>query len=698
MTKQPELNINDEREIRLKKLADLKESGINPYPAHTENNHSVSEALGMKAGESVQVSGRIMTKRDMGKLTFCHLQDESGKMQIAFKQDELGNENYKLFTKKIDIGDIILIDGERFQTHKGEESVLIKTWTLLSKAILPLPDKFHGIQDEELRLRKRYLDLLLNPEIRDMFYKKAKFWDVTRTFMKEKGFFEVETPYLETTTGGAEATPFATHHNDFDLDVFLRISVGELLQKRLMAAGFEKTFEIGKVFRNEGSSPDHLQEFTNMEFYWAYANYNDGMKLTQELYQRIAEEVFGTTKFKTKEYEYDLAGEWPHVEYAKEIKKQTKIDITKATEDEMKKKLEKLKVKYEGDNKERLTDTLWKYCRRNIAGPAFLINHPKLISPLAKARPEDLETTERFQVIIAGSEVGNGYSELNDPVDQRERFELQQKLIERGDDEAMMPDFEFVEMLEHGMPPTCGFGFGERLFAFMMDKPIRECVLFPLMKPEHSSLQVSKLTSKQVNNKKNIDYILPISREEALAFVKEYTKKEANLNHYLESEAVMRGLAKHLGKDEEYWGMLGLLHDIDWEITEHDSTTHLTKAPELLKEKGFDEDFITIVLSHGYGFDCAGMKDMKRSQELEHALACSETVTGLIYSTSLMRPNKIMDLEAKSVKKKMKDKKFAANVDRNVIKECEQLGLTLDEFLTIAIDSMREIAGDIGLK
>ena len=690
MTKQPELNINDEREIRLKKLTDLQESGINPYPAHTENNHTVSQALEMKEGQSVQIAGRIMTKREMGKLTFCHLQDESDKMQIAFKQDDLGNENYKLFIKKIDIGDLILVDGERFQTHKGEESVLVKKWTLLSKAILPLPDKFHGIQDEELRLRKRYLDLLLNPDIREMFYKKAKFWDVTRSFMKEKGFFEVETPYLETTTGGAEATPFATHHNDFDLDVYLRISVGELWQKRLMAAGFEKTFEIGKVFRNEGSSPDHLQEFTNMEFYWAYANYNDGMALTQELYQKIAKAVFGKTKFKTKEYEYDLAGEWPHIDYVKEIKKQTEIDITKATEDQMKKKLEKLKVKYEGDNRERLIDTLWKYCRRNIAGPAFLINHPKLISPLAKARPEDLETTERFQVIIAGSEVGNGYSELNDPVDQRERFELQQKLIERGDDEAMMPDFEFVEMLEHGMPPTCGFGFGERLFAFMMDKPIRECVLFPLMKPDFAKASSDKPEHHQGTStpkpksttSKEINYKLPISRKEAFEFVKEYTKKEANLNHYLESEAVMRGLAKHLKKDEEYWGMLGLLHDIDWEITENDSTTHLTKAPTILKEKGFDNDFINIVLSHGYGFDCAGMKDMKRSEELEHALACSETVTGLIYSTSLMRPNKIMDLETKSVKKKMKDKKFAANVDRDVIKECEKLGLTLDEFFT----------------
>ncbi|MFA5210960.1 MAG: lysine--tRNA ligase [Patescibacteria group bacterium] len=491
-----EININDERAIRLDRLNELKKIGINPYPAHCEKKDSVTEALAKKIGELVVVSGRIMMKREMGKLTFCHLQDASGKIQIAYRQDENNQEKYKTFIKKIDIGDIIEVQGERFQTHKGEESVLIKDWRLLSKAILPLPDKYHGIQDEELRYRKRYLDLLLDPELRDMFYKKSKFWDVVRNFMKEKGFFEVETPYLETTTGGAEARPFATHHNDFDLDVFLRISVGELWQKRLMAAGFEKTFEIGKVFRNEGSSPDHLQEFTNMEFYWAYADYNDGMKIVEELYKKIALEVFGTTKFTTKNFDYDLAGEWPKISYSEEILKQTGIDILKATEKELIAKLKELNVKYTGTNRERLTDSLWKFCRRNIAGPVFLVDHPKLVSPLAKSREDNPDLTQRFQVIIAGSEVGNGYSELNDPIDQRARFELQQKMIEKGDEEAMMPDMEFVEMLEHGMPPTCGFGFGERLFSFMVNKPVRECQLFPLLKPEIT------VSTKEKKNKK----------------------------------------------------------------------------------------------------------------------------------------------------------------------------------------------------
>jgi lysyl-tRNA synthetase class 2 len=251
-----------------------------------------------------------------------------------------------------------------------------------------------------------------------------------------------------------------------------------------MVAGFEKTFEIGRAYRNEGSSPNHVQEFTNMEFYWGYANYKDGMKLAQELYQTIAEKVFGTTKFVTGEHSYDLAGEWPLIDYREEVLKITGIDVLTATEKEIVEKLKELHVTYEGENRERLTDTLWKYCRKTISGPAFLVHHPKLVSPLSKSMKEDPELTERFQIIIAGAEIGNGFSELNDPVDQRNRFEEQKKLLEKGDEEAMMPDWEFVEALEHGMPPTCGFGFGERLFAFLVNKPLRETQFFPLMKPK----------------------------------------------------------------------------------------------------------------------------------------------------------------------------------------------------------------------
>lgn len=489
-------SLEELRSTRLAKLELLKQAGMNPFPSTVPHDMSLGEVKAgfeeiEKSAKPISVSGRVMAIRGQGAILFAVLDDGSAKFQAVIKKDVLDPKLFQLFTDAIDIGDIMSVTGTLFVTQRGEQSILVTSWTITTKSLLPLPEKWHGIQDVDERFRKRYLDFIMNPEMRELFYKKAKFWDVTREFMKRKGFVEVETPSLEVTTGGAEATPFKTHHNDYDLPVYMRISVGELWQKRLMAGGFPKTFEIGRIYRNEGSSPEHLQEFTNLEFYWSYANYRDGMKLVKEMYQTIASEVFGTTKFTTRGHTFDLAHEWIEIDYCDEIEKQTGVDVRTATEAVMKKKLESLKIKYEGDNKERLTDTLWKYCRKNIAGPAFLINHPKLVAPLAKSIP-GTETVQMFQPIIAGSEVGRGYSELNDPIDQKTRFVNQQALIDSGDTEAMMADDEFVEMLEHGMPPTCGFGFGERLFAFMVDKTAREVQMFPLMRPKGEEIAPKK--------------------------------------------------------------------------------------------------------------------------------------------------------------------------------------------------------------
>lgn len=480
-------SLDEIRSARLAKLNLLKERGIDPYPAQSERDTANIDAVnGFDAlsGKTLTMAGRIMSLRAQGKIAFFDFDDGTGRFQALLKSGEpLPQEEFELFEKAFDIGDFVEVRGTLFLTNKGQKTILGESVRMLSKSLLPLPEKWHGLQDLEERFRKRYLDILSNPELKELFEKKAKFWDATRNFLKKEGFLEVETPTLEVTTGGAEARPFKTHHNDFDMDVYLRISIGELWQKRLMAAGFPKTFEIGRAYRNEGSSPEHLQEFTNMEFYWSYADFRDGMELVRRMYIAIAEEVFGTTKFSTRGHMLDLASKWREVDYADEIQKQTGIDVEKASEEEMMKRLGELQVKFDGSTRERLIDTLWKYCRKNISGPAFLINHPALVSPLAKNNPNG-KTVQRFQPIIAGSEVGNGYSELNDPIEQAERFAVQQEFIDRGDEEAMMPDHEFVEMLEHGMPPTCGFGFGERLFAFLVDKPLRETQLFPLMRPK----------------------------------------------------------------------------------------------------------------------------------------------------------------------------------------------------------------------
>ena len=475
----------NEEKIRLKKLAEIKEAGINPYPAGFEKKHLVEEIKNSKDGKRLVTAGRIMTIREMGKLAFCHIEDVSGRAQIALKKDVLGDEKFKFFIKKFDMGDFVGVEGEVFTTHKGEKTLLVKSYELLAKAVLPMPEKFHGLKDEEEKLRKRYLDMIANPEVRQMFIKKSKYYQAMREFLRGKGFVEVETPALENTTGGADARPFVTHHNALDIDVYLRISAGELWQKRLMVAGFEKTFEMGRVFRNEGMDVEHLQDYNFMEYYWAYADWNDGMKLTEELVKYIAQEVFNTLKFKIRGFDVDLDKKWEKYNYRQEVRKQTGVDIEKTSVKEIKKKLQELKVEYEDfDSLERGIDNLWKYCRRSISGPGYLVYPPKIISPLAKESEDYSGYVERYNLILAGSELCNGYSELNDPIDQEERFKAQAKLREAGDEEAQMHDKEFVEALKHGMPPTTGLGISERLFSFFMDKSIRECQIFPLMKPK----------------------------------------------------------------------------------------------------------------------------------------------------------------------------------------------------------------------
>jgi lysyl-tRNA synthetase, class II len=484
------LNPSDEHEIRIGRLNKIKELGIDPYPAKAKRDFEISSVLSdfeklEKSNKKFFIVGRLRSIRSHGNLTFAQIQDGTSTIQIALSKKEIGDEKYKQFINLIDIGDFLEINGNCFLTHKGEKSVMVNDWKLLTKTLRPLPEKWHGFKDEEERLRKRYLDILCNPEIRDMFVRRSKFWNSMRKFLLDRGFLEVETPVLEVTTGGADARPFVTHHNALDIDVFLRISTGELWQKQLMVAGYDKTFEIGRQFRNEGMDAEHLQDYTQMEFYWAYADYEMGMELVEEMYKYVAQETFGTVKFKIKNFDIDLGKKWERYDYRETVKKYTGIDILSTDEKQIKAKLQELKIEYDtkGFNITRAIDNLLKYCRKQIAGPGFLINVPEVVSPLAKKLTDKPELTQRFQPIIAGSELGNGYSELNDPIDQAERFKRQEKLRESGDDEAQMYDHDFVEALEHGMPPTCGFGLSERVFAFLMNKSARECQIFPLMKP-----------------------------------------------------------------------------------------------------------------------------------------------------------------------------------------------------------------------
>ena len=400
------------------------------------------------------------------------LEATEGKKQI------IGFSNLDL----LDVGDFIQVTGEAVKTRTGEVSCAVRQIKLLTKAIRPLPEKWEGLKNPEIIFRRRYLDLTMNPEHRKLFERKAKFWEVQRQFMKDHGFMEVETPVLEQVTGGADARPFVTHMNSLDQDFYLRIST-ELYQKRLIGSGFEKIFTLGPNFRNEGIDDEHLPEYYQLEWYWAYADFRNNMKLVQEMFRFIATEVYGKTKFVKGDYHFDLADEWEEIDYVETIKTHLGVDILTADNQKMLEVVTKAGVRLGGKvNRHRIIDNLWKIVRKGIAGPAFLVNEPKLISPLAKSKRDNPEVTERFQVIIAGSELGNGYSELNDPIDQDERFKEQQRARESGDEEAQMMDKDFVEMLEYGMPPTSGYAQSERIFWTLENVSGREATFFPQLK------------------------------------------------------------------------------------------------------------------------------------------------------------------------------------------------------------------------
>lgn len=477
------------RNTRIEKLKLLEKAGVDPYPAVSKMDYPISEVISsfeeISKKESIHIVGRVMAVRGQGALIFINLNDGTATFQGLFKKDEMDAKAFDLFQNTIDIGDFIQISGKLFVTKRGEKTLQVVDWTILTKSLRPLPEKWHGIQDEEGRLRKRYLDIIFNPEVKDTIVKRAKFFSSMRKFLEERGFMEVDTPVLENTAGGAEARPFITHYNAYDTDVYLRISP-ELWLKRLMVAGFPKVYEIGRIFRNEGADSEHLQDYTQMEFYWAYSDYNMGMQLVEEMYKYIAQETFGTLKFNIKGFDVDLNGKWEKYDYIEIIKEKTGVDIFSTNIKDIEKKLQDLKIEYDrkGFNMNRAVDSLWKHCRKQLSGPGFLVNVPVMMEPLAKRMSGNKNLVERFQVILAGSEVGKGFSELNDPIDQLGRFTDQAKLRDEGDEEAQMMDGDFVEALEYGMPPTCGFGLSERLFSFLADKPIRECQIFPFMRPK----------------------------------------------------------------------------------------------------------------------------------------------------------------------------------------------------------------------
>lgn len=473
---------------RLKKLEEVKKAGFDAYPYGAKRTfgifkaHDTFEKLSV-AKKVLFLTGRLTSFRDQGNIIFLDLTDESGKIQIVLKKDIL--PKFDFWKGVLDIGDFVETKGFLFKTQRGEESLEAQGVRMLAKSIRPIPNEFYGIQDEEIRLRKRYLDLIANYETRELFKKKATFWQTIRNYMIKQGFLEVWTPVLENIPGGADAEPFITHHKALNRDFYLRISL-ELPLKRLLVGGYDKVFEIGRLFRNEGIDREHLQEYDDMEFYWAYADYKDGTKFVEKLFKLIVIRVAGSLETEYEGHKINWGGKWPKVDYFEVFKKETGLDLNTVSADELRKKAKELGVTIEESlGKGRLIDAIYKKTvRPKLIQPCFLVGHPTEISPLAKVDPKNQKKVLRFQVLAAKSELGNGWSEVNDPQYQRMRFEEQMKLREAGDKEAQMLDKDFVEALEYGMPPAVGFGVSERLFSIIMDKSMRETVIFPPMKEE----------------------------------------------------------------------------------------------------------------------------------------------------------------------------------------------------------------------
>ena len=490
--KKPELDLGEQTRVRREKLAELQAAGEDPFQLTRfdwdATSRQIKENFDAMEGRPVKVAGRLMSKRGMGEVSFCDLQDKDGRIQLYARQDEMDEAVYKKF-KKFDIGDIVGVDGEVFRTQRGEMSVRAKNITLLSKSLLPLPEKFHGLQDKELRYRQRYVDLMVNPDVKENFLVRSKFIKHVRDFMDGRGYIEVETPVLNTISGGATARPFITHHNTLDIDMYMRIAT-ELPLKRLIVGGMDRVYEIGRIFRNEGMDPKHNPEFTTIELYQAYADFNDMMDLFEDLLSSAAQRLLGTYQVQWHGEDVDLTPGWPRMPMHEAVKQYCGIDFMSIHSDEE----AVAAAKSIGVELQETSDKTWgnalyecfdQKVEEKLIQPTFITMHPVDVSPLAKRSLKDPRLTERFELFICRSEMGNAFSELNDPIDQRQRFQKQVEMRAKGDDEAGMMDEDFLTALEYGMPPTGGLGIGIDRCVMLLTgaDTIRDVILFPTMKP-----------------------------------------------------------------------------------------------------------------------------------------------------------------------------------------------------------------------
>jgi lysyl-tRNA synthetase class 2 len=689
--------VEDElRRVRIDKLDRLRAKGIAPFPERFERTHTLAAAAALPEGtKGLRLAGRLIAVRTFGKLTFAHLQDRSGRLQIALRRQELEPEAWEAFHELFDRGDFAGAEGEIFRTQTGEVTLAVKRLHFLGKALRPLPEKWHGLRDTELRQRRRYLDLLMSEETRDRFRQRTKVVRVLRRFLDDEGFEEVETPVLQTVPSGASARPFATHHNSLDLDVYLSISP-ETWLKRLVVGGYEKVYEFARCFRNEGMDPSHLQEFTMLEFYVAYWSYEDNLRFTEKLFRHLLAEVCGSLQLEWRGRKIDFSGEWPRLDMGRLIRERTGIDLAAhPTADDLRRAIQGKAIRLEKidlPGRGALIDALYKATvRDDLVQPCFLTGIPLDILPLARQNDRDPTLSDCFQLLVNGWEIVKAYSELVDPLDQRARFEEQEQHRGKGDEEAMFVDEEYLLAMEFGMPPISGWGMGiDRLCALLSGADsLREVVFFPLLRPhgaEGGAGEGGDATADVAG--------FPLSREEARALFDGNVKSDYLRKHCLASAAVMEAIAERFGKDRDTFWCVGLLHDLDFDRVK-DPSKHTRETVEILRSRGVrDERILKAILAH----NAEGLGDVQRTTWLDYALSCGETITGLVMASALVLPDKkLASLEGSSVVKRMKKKDFAKQVNREAILQCEKIGLGIEEFCDLAVRALRKIAPDLGL-
>ena len=711
-------------QFRLQKGAAIRQKGAHPYASSFDRSHMLADAKALPDGKKVTIAGRIMLLRDMGKMTFLTLQDHTGRLQLAVKEEDIGKDEYKEMLHLLDLGDFIGVSGERFTTQKGEPTVRVKTWVMLSKALRQPPEKWHGIADQETAWRQRYLDTISNRQSFERFKFRSDFVKKLREFYWKHDFMEMETPVLVNAASGALATPFKTHHAAYDIDVYLRIAT-ETFLKECLVGGFDRVFEVGRIFRNEGLDPSHLQDFTMIEHYAAYWDYKMNMDFTEKMLSTVLKDMLGTTKIQIpdrdgKLIDVDFKAPWPRVSIRQAILDKCGIDIGKidtqrALLEAMKSKSIRLDVPVEKLGLGNLIDQLYKkVCRPHLIAPTFITQHPIELSPLARRNDTDPKITDRFQLVVGGWEIVNAYSELIDPVDQAERFEHQAKAHAGGDADAHRKDDEFVTALEYGCPPCSGWGMGvDRIVALLTQQTnLRDVVLFPLMKPMKKELKEEKETkeskeSLSFDSSTSFDsfdsssslplqhltygHLLPAAHN---LITKHADKTKA---HLIATGATMEALAKKFNGDPATWRVAGMLHDLDWDHLEKDAEEHCGKTLEqMLAEIKSPAELLADIRSHyaaKYG------AEYPLNSMLRKCLYCVDELTGFIIAVTLVRPSKkIADVEVSSVKKKLKDKGFAAQVDREQIKKCEELlGIPLEEMIGITLEAMKPVASELGL-